>query len=89
MIRRFTVFRRGDLSATHNEQQANAPDLPQYEGVVFTDGTVALRWMTPLRSTSVWNDLETAMGVHGHFEPRYGTFIEWHDAASPKPSTEP
>ena len=80
-MRRFTMFRRGDLSATHNEHQANAPDVPQFEGVVFTDGTVALRWLTAFRSTSVWADLDTAMGVHGHPEERYRSEIVWHDAA--------
>ena len=78
-IRRFTVYRKGDISDTHNEFQANPPDQPQYEGVVFTDGTCVLRWCTALRSTSVWTTLDEALGVHGHFEPRYGTYIEWHD----------
>lgn len=78
-MRRFTVYRRGDLSATHNEQQVNPPDVPQFEGVVFSDGSVALRWCTPLKSTSVWASLDDALGVHGHFEERYGTHIVWHD----------
>ena len=79
MIRRFTMFRRGDLSATHNENQVAPPDEPQFEGVVFSDGTTVLRWCTALRSTSVWADLETAMGVHGHPEARYQSEIVWHD----------
>jgi len=78
-IRRFTVYRKGDLSATHNEQQVNPPDVPQFEGVVFSDGTCVLRWCTPLRSTSVWASLDDALGVHGHFEERYGTHIVWHE----------
>ena len=78
-IRRFTVYRKGDLSATHNEQQVNPPDVPQLEGVVFSDGTCVLRWCTPLRSTSVWASLDDALGVHGHFEERYGTHIVWHE----------
>ena len=79
MIRRFTMFRRGDLSATHNDQQVAPPDEPQFEGVVFGDGTTVLRWCTPLRSTSVWADLATALGVHGHPEERYRSEIVWHD----------
>lgn len=78
-IRRFTVYRKGDLSTTHNEQQVNPPDVPQFEGVVFSDGTCVLRWCTPLRSTSVWASLDDALGVHGHFEERYGTHIVWHE----------
>ena len=76
-IRRFTAYRKNVPDATHNANQKNEPDEPQYEGVVFSDGTCVLRWLTPLRSTSVWPDLDTAMGVHGH--PEYGTVIEWHD----------
>lgn len=88
-MRRFTVYRRGDLSATHNDQQAAPPDAPQYEGVVFSDGRVALRWLTPLRSTSCWDSLDDALGVHGHPEPRYGTEFVWHDALpAPRPREE-
>jgi hypothetical protein len=78
-MRLFTMYRKGDLSATHNADQANAADEPQYEGVVFSDGTVAIRWLTAMRSTSVWADLETAMAVHGHPEERYGSEIVWHE----------
>ena len=87
-MRRFTMFRRGDLSATHNAEQANAPDVPQFEGVVFSDGTVAIRWLTALRSTSVWADLATALGVHGHPEERYRSEIVWHDSP-PAPQSAP
>lgn len=82
MIKRFTVYRRDmDSRDTHTLLQKNPQDQPQFEGVVFSDGTVALRWLTPLQSTSVWPDLETALGVHGH--PEYGTVIEWHDSEAP------
>lgn len=82
-IRRFTAYRRDmDSRDTHNENQKNPESEPQYEGVIFSDGTVALRWLTPLRSTSIWPDIETALGVHGH--PEYGTEIEWHDCEPPK-----
>lgn len=36
------------------------------EGVTFSDGTVALRWVTGHRSTVVWDSLEDAIAVHGH-----------------------
>ena len=77
-IKRFTAFRdQMNDRDTHTDQQKNPETEPQYEGVIFTDGTVALRWLTPLRSTSIWPDLATALGVHGH--PEYGTRIVWHD----------
>ena len=48
------------------------------QGVVFADGTVAIRWLTPLRSTSVWPDFDTFDKVHGH--PEYESELRWLDA---------
>ena len=78
-MKRFTVFRESVPDETHNEDQKNAPDEPQYEGVVFTDGTCAIRWLTAMCSTSIWDSFETAMRIHGH--PEYGTKIVFHDGA--------
>ena len=36
------------------------------QGVVFTDGTVALRWMTGLRSTGIYDSIEDVEKIHGH-----------------------
>lgn len=58
-----------EKSITHAGKQ------PDYEGILFDDGTVAVRWMTQFRSTSLWSDYETFYYVHGH--PEYGTEIEW------------
>lgn len=81
-IQRFTAYRPG-LAArgTHNADQMNAPDEPQYEGVIWTDGTVTLRWLTAKSSTSVWNCLADMLAIHGH--PEYGTDIVWHDTKFP------
>lgn len=54
---------------------------PQYEGVIFTDGTLALRWRTAFRSTSLWASFEDFYHVHGH--PEYGTRIQFHDNLDP------
>lgn len=80
-LRTFTVYRRGDLSETHNADQANPPDQPQFEGVLFSDGKVAQRWLTPMGSTSVWDSFEAMWRIHGHDEPgsKHGTVIVWHD----------
>ena len=56
---------------------ANAPDEVQFEGVVFSDGSCAVRWCTQFRSTSVWSSWSDLEKVHGH--PEYGTVIEWMD----------
>jgi hypothetical protein len=82
MIRRFTAYRRTMSSRdTHNSHQKNPDDMPQYEGVVFTDGSVAIRWLTACRSTSVWASLHDLLTIHGH--PEYGTEIIWHDHSEP------
>jgi hypothetical protein len=80
-MRRFVVFRRGDLSETHNEDQVNAADEPQYEGVVFTDGTCVLRWRTAGKSTSVWASFDEMWKIHGHDDPnsKHGTELVWMD----------
>lgn len=83
-IRRFTAYR--PLVAekgNHNLLQMNAPDEVQYEGVVFSDGSCALRWRTAVNSTSLWASFEDAMEIHGH--PEYGTRIVFHDEPIPLP----
>lgn len=81
-IQRFTVYRR-DISKrdTHNALQKNPDDVPQFEGVIWTDGTVTLRWLTACKSHSVWSSIDDCLAIHGH--PEYGTTIEWHDAGAP------
>lgn len=81
-IIRFTAFRR-NLSerGTHSEVQANPDDQPQYEGVVFGDGTCVLKWLTKANSVSVFASLAQMLSVHGH--PEYGTDIIWHDGDMP------
>ena len=76
------MFRRGDLSATHDQYQANPADEPQFEGVVFWDGTVVIRWHTEKRSTSVWSSLEDMLSIHGH--PEYDSELVWHDEQAPR-----
>ena len=77
MIRRFTCYRPAPPESYHAQGAANPPDEPQFEGVVFSDGTVVLRWLTQYRSHSVWASWEDMMAIHGH--PEYGTRIEFAD----------
>jgi hypothetical protein len=74
---RFTVFRKADISATHDANQANPADKPQLEGVQFSDGTVVVRWLTAKHSTSIWDSIDTFLAIHGH--PEYDTELVWHD----------
>lgn len=58
----------------------NAGGDADYEGAVFSDGTVVIRWLTQFRSHSVWADWNSFYQVHGH--PEYGTRIEFADGGS-------
>lgn len=78
-MRRFIGYRPNPPADYLARGVAVPPDEPQYEGCVFADGSVALRWRTEFRSTSLWACFEDFYQVHGH--PEYGTRIEWLDAA--------
>lgn len=46
------------------------------EGVQFSDGTVALRWVVgSYRSTSLWTSIEAVLAIHGHGG---ATYAEWN-----------
>lgn len=48
------------------------------EGVEFTDGRVALRWVTGQhRSTVLWDDIRSVEAIHGH---NGATRLVWIDA---------
>ena len=76
-MKRFRMYRKADLSMTHNENQANPSDEPQFEGVVFSDGTVVINWLTKMSSVSIWKDFDTMMAIHGH--PEYDSELIWLD----------
>lgn len=86
-MERFTVYRQSVPDETHDANQKNPPDQPQFEGVVFSDGTCAIRWLTAKRSTAVWASLEDMRAIHGH--PEYGTYFVWHDSDGPDPKYLP
>jgi hypothetical protein len=71
------MYRRNVPDATHNENQRNAADQPQFEGVIFSDGRCAIRWLTAKPSTSCWDSLDDMLAIHGH--PEYGSELVWHD----------
>ena len=82
-MKRFTAYRRNiSQRDTHTALHKNADSEPQYEGVIWSDGTVTLRWLTPIRAHSVWASLYDALAIHGH--PEYGTEIIWHDCDPPQ-----
>jgi hypothetical protein len=71
------MYRRADISDTHDSNQVNLPDEVQFEGVVFTDGKCAIRWLTAKRSVSIWDSMDDMLSVHGH--PEYGSELVWVD----------
>jgi hypothetical protein len=78
-MRRFTLYRRDIEPGTERfpAQAYNDPATAQVEGVVFSDGRVACRWLTAFRSTVAWDSFADFEAIHGH--PEYGTEIVWQD----------
>ena len=79
-MRRFRCYRPNPPDGYRTSGAANAPDEVQFEGVVFSDGTCAVRWLTQFRSHSIWSSWEDLERIHGH--PEYGTVIEWLDGVA-------
>jgi hypothetical protein len=73
----FTAFRPQPPQEYRDKGITNAGAEADYEGVIFSDGTVVLRWLTEFRSHSVWTCWRDFYQVHGH--PEYGTVIEFAD----------
>lgn len=59
-MRTFTLQRNIDISGVSGTGTVA-------EGVEFSDGTVALRWIVgEHRSTVVWPNIDAVIAVHGH-----------------------
>lgn len=71
--RTFAGFRPLPPEEYEEKGITNSGSAPDYEGVIFSDGTVVLRWCTEYRSHSVWTCWDDFFQVHGH--PEYGTKI--------------
>lgn len=76
-MKRFKFYRPNPPKEYYEQGAANAPDEVQFEGVVFSDGTVCVRWLTEFRSHSIWSSFDDLDKIHGH--PEYGIEIEWLD----------
>lgn len=76
-MRRFRCYRPNPPEGYRESGAANASDEVQFEGVVFSDGTVCQRWLTPHGSHAIWRSWDDLDKIHGH--PEYGTVIEWLD----------
>ena len=76
-MRTFTGFRPNPPEEYKDLKITNSGETADYQGVIFDDGTVVLRWLTEFRSHSVWADWKSMYQVHGH--PEYGTRIVFDD----------
>jgi hypothetical protein len=75
--RTFTGYRPDPPEEYRDKGITNAGERADYEGAVFSDGTVVIRWLTEFRSHSVWASWNDFYQVHGH--PEYGTTIIFGD----------
>lgn len=73
----FQGYRNNPPADYLNKGITNGYHYPDYEGVIFSDGTVVIRWLTQYRSHSVWSCWTDFYKVHGH--PEYGTIIVFAD----------
>jgi hypothetical protein len=76
-VRTFKGYRPSPPEEYETKGITNGGRSWDYEGVIFSDGTVVLRWATAYKSHSVWSSYEDFYHVHGH--PEYGTVIEFDD----------
>lgn len=79
-MRTFTGYRPNPPEEYKEAGITNSGKTADYEGVIFGDGTVVIRWLTEYRSHSVWTSFYEFYMVHGH--PEYGTVIEFDDRSS-------
>ena len=77
-MRTFVLIRERDVSGVSGTGRVA-------EGVQFSDGTVAIRWLTAKASTNIWASLEDAMSVHGH---NGDTQAVWVSSTDPKSQEE-
>ncbi len=79
-MRRFYFDRQTDVSGMSGTGAV-------CEGVQFSDGSVVLRWLTSLSSTTLYRSIEDAIAIHGH---QGATNLVWvDDLPSTPPPPEP
>lgn len=58
-MKRFQFVRNEDVSGVSGTGIV-------FEGVVFEDGTVAIRWLSKLKTTAIYASIEELEAIHGH-----------------------
>jgi hypothetical protein len=75
--RTFAGYRPDPPEEYRDKGITNAGSRADYEGTIFSDGTVVIRWLTEFRSHSTWACWKDFYQVHGH--PEYSTKIIFGD----------
>ena len=77
-LKLFSMYRRGDISEDHDENQRTDPDKPQFDGVIFRSGKCVISWNTESKSVAVFDSYDEMMKIHGHPEDRYDSELVWY-----------
>jgi hypothetical protein len=83
-MRTFTLYRTavaGGVTEGKDAVAYNQPDEVTLEGVIFSDGKTAVRWLTAKRSVVVWDSFEDFAAIHIGTHSDYGTLIRWGDGS--------
>ncbi len=67
------------LKPDYEQDNYNESNEPQFEVCLFSDGSVAQRWLTPSGSYVWWQSWQQLCDVHIYAHPDYGTVVEWSD----------
>jgi hypothetical protein len=78
-LKLFSMYRRGDISEDHDENQRTDSDKPQFDGAVTRDGKCVIFWNSAAKSIAIFDSLDEMLLIHGHDESRYGSQLVWHD----------
>jgi hypothetical protein len=82
-LKLFSMYRRGDISEDHDENQRTDPDKPQFDGVIFRSGKAVISWNTEAKSVAVFDSFDELMKIHGHDKPgiddRYQSEIKYYN----------
>lgn len=70
MIRRFEFHRDEDVSGASGTGVV-------VEGVEFSDGSVAIRWLGERPSTVMWENVTDAIAIHGHGGKTRLVWLDW------------
>ena len=49
------------------------------EGIVWSDGTVAYRWLSDIATTVIADNIETVQELHGHDGKTEIRYLEWRE----------